>query len=239
MNRRRLVKARSLGASKDDLRDAKERLKEIEAELRQTELLPETKRGEEREMRYERILRLRAMRDEFLGASPLREERRINSAALALIMTVAAFLLCAFCAAGSFAGLRLLNQKPDPTTTADAFWTQMEQQNYSAAHATNFSSTLRLQLPYDQFARAAQLADAQFGNVTKAVFVKQSGDFNQTGTLTYSVTRGVKIVYTTTLTLTLRLNAWGISDLGATVTPTEAGVKAPTPTPTDTPTAGP
>ncbi|HLY31902.1 MAG TPA: hypothetical protein VKQ36_12805, partial [Ktedonobacterales bacterium] len=83
------AQAKSHRATPEELREARERMKEIEAELTQIELLPETKNGEEREQRYERVLRLREMRDDFERRFPIRQPRQPNSLTLALVMTVA------------------------------------------------------------------------------------------------------------------------------------------------------
>ena len=72
LNRRRIAKAKSHKASPRELREAKIRLKEIEEELRTVPLAPETKRGEDRERRYTRILRLRALREDFEQRFPMR-----------------------------------------------------------------------------------------------------------------------------------------------------------------------
>ena len=71
LNRRRVARAKSHKASPRELREAKVRLKEIEEELRTVPLAPETKRGEDRERRYTRILRLRALRETSSSASPM------------------------------------------------------------------------------------------------------------------------------------------------------------------------
>ncbi|MBF6589232.1 MAG: hypothetical protein IVW57_01720 [Ktedonobacterales bacterium] len=238
LNRRRVTAAaKSHHASKDELREARQRLKDIESELRQIELLPETKHGEVRAMRYERVLRLRAMRDEFQSMFPIEQPSRASNALLALVMTVASLALCGFLIGGGYLALNLINQKPDPVNTANSFWDQMKQGNYPTARASFFSPTLREQLPLENFIASAHQADVQFGPITSYVFVKQSGDFNQTGTITYSITRGTRVKYTVTLSMVLFRNAWGISDLNAAVAPTQAGVPAPKPSPTSVPTA--
>src|SRR5215469_12049083 len=70
---RALASAKSRRATPGELREAGKRLKELEQELQQLQLLPETKHGEEREQRYERLLRIRGMREEFQGDRPLEE----------------------------------------------------------------------------------------------------------------------------------------------------------------------
>lgn len=237
MNRRRAAAAKSHHASRQDLREARQRLKEVDAELRQIALLPETKQGEEREQRYERVLKLRAMRDEFQSEYPVSEAARPNSLLLAFIMTVGSFMLCAFCAASGFAGLSLLNQKPDPVSTANGFWSAMQSTQYDTIDSVYFSSTLRAEQPLAIFIANAQQADEQFGKVTSAVLTKQAGDLKLNATLTYSVTRAGKIHYTVILVMAQRFNAWGITDLGAAISPTEAGVPAPAPTVTPSPSA--
>jgi hypothetical protein len=241
MERRRIAAAKSRNASKEELRDAKQRIKEIEEELRQIALLPETKEGEERERRYTRVLRLRAMRDAFQQQFPIEQPSRASNMLLALVMAVASFMLCAFCAGGSYLAVSLVNQKPDPVSTANAFWDSLETASYSAARTSYFSPTLREQLPLDTFIAQAKKADTSFGAVTGYTLVKQTGDFKQAGSLLYTVTRANNVKYTVTLQVTIFRNSWGLNDLGAAINPTQAGVKDPnaTATPTDTPTDTP
>lgn len=234
MNRRRVAEARSRRASKGELREARLRLKEIDEELRQIELLPETKAGEERELRYQRVLRLRAMRDEFQAQFPARPTSQGHSILISLVMTIASLALCAFCVGSGYVGLTFLNQKPDPTTTADGFWQAMSSQQYTKVHETYFSSILRTQLLTDSFVTESQQADQQYGPITAATLETESGDLKTAETLTYSVHRG-KTVYNVTLKMQMHLNAWTITDLGAAIAPSEAG--APTPTPPPAPTA--
>jgi hypothetical protein len=238
IERRRVAAAKSRHASKEELRDAKQRIKEIEEELRQIALLPETKEGEERELRYARVLRLRGMRDDFQRQFPIEQPSRASNMLLALVMAVASFMLCAFCAGGGYLAVSLVNQKPDPVNTANAFWDSLESGNYSIARTSYFSPTLREQLPLDSFIAKAQKADKTFGAVSNYALVKQTGDFKQAGTLVYSITRGAKVKYTVTLQLMMFRNSWGVSDVGAALDPTQAGVKDPNAnaTPTDTPT---
>lgn len=243
-NRRELAAAKSHRATPEELREARERLKEIDAELQQMELLPETKNGEEREQRYERVLRLRAMRDEFSRMAPPQKPNHPNSILLSLFMIVGSFLICSVCAGGSFLMLRLATQKPDPTVTASGFWDDMEAQNYSDLHQNFLYSTLRVQRSREAFVADAQAADAAYGKVTDAQLISAPDDAQQVDLvrLTYSVTRGGKIKYNVTLQLQLHVGVWGVSDLGNTLAPSGPGVPAqPTtsPNPDVTPTITP
>lgn len=243
-NRRQMAAARSRRATPGELREARERLKEIDAELQQMELLPETKNGEEREQRYERVLRLRAMRDEFARKVPPLKPNHPNSILLSLFMVVASVLICGVCGGGSFYLLRFITQKPDPTVTSSAFWDDMKSQSYPDMHANLLFSTLRVQRSKDVFVNDALAADAAYGKVTSAQLISVPDNATQTDDvkLTYVVTRGTKIRYNVTLELQLRNNTWGVSDLGSTFAPTGPGVPAlPTPTlePGATPSATP
>ncbi len=235
--RRQMAQAKSRRATPEELREARERLKEIDAELAQMELAPETTKGEERELRYERILRLRAMRDDFVRQYPIEEPRRLNGVVLAVVMTVASFLLCVFCAGGVYGAYSLVNQKPDPTATADAFWTSMEQQDYAGVHENYLSPNLRFEQAQQQFVVQARQADDNYGNVTNYTLISKSGDMTQTETLTYSVTRGNKATYKVVLVLTQHSGVWGVNDLGAALNPQSAGLPAPSPTAQPSPTA--
>ena len=62
--------AKSRRASPEELREAQARIKEIDAELRQLELQPRQSRARSAEARYERVLRLREMRDDFESRFP-------------------------------------------------------------------------------------------------------------------------------------------------------------------------
>ena len=236
--RRVLAEAKSHLASPEELREAPKRVKELEQELRQLELSPEAKHGEEREHRYSRLLRLRSLREEFQMIRPLDVPRQPNSILLTVVMFVASFMLCATCIVVVFAGLQLAHQTPDPQATASGFWFDMEQQSYLQLQSTYLSPTLRVQYDQNQFLSTASYADSSFGKVTNAVQTKQAGDMNTTAIFTYVVTRSLNnrnMSYTTTLRLTFHGGTWGVDDLGAALDPTKAGIPAPaTPIPTDT-----
>lgn len=243
-NRRQMAAARSRRATPTELREARERLKEIDAELKQTELLPETKNGEEREQRYERVLRLRAMRDEFARKVPPQKANHGNSLLLSLFMIVGSFLICSVCGGGTFFILRFVTQKPDPTVTSSGFWDDMKSQSYVDLHANFLAPILRVQRAPDVFVNDAKTADNTWGVVTDAQLINVPPDATQVDDVkvTYQVARGSKVHYTVTLELQLHANVWGVSDFGDTFAPTGPGVPAqPTPTvePSGTPTATP
>lgn len=226
--------AKSRRASPEELREAQARIKEIDAELRQLELQPETKQGEERQARYERMLRLREMRDDFESRFPMRPPRQPNSMVLALVMTIGSFLTCAFCAGGFYFAYSALSFNPGPTATAQLFWTDAQSQSYQDIYLNLLGSNLRLQIPQAQFSHDAAQADSEYGHVTSATLENQSGD-NTSATLTYKVTRtkaGKATTYTTKLVLASSNNSWSVTDIGAAIYPTEGG--AP-PTGTETP----
>jgi hypothetical protein len=242
---RRVAQARSRRATPGELRDARERYKELQEELRRLELAPETRQGEDRLDRYERAQRLQALREEFQATAenPLQEPR--NSMFLALIMTVASFLLCSFGAGGTYFALLLISQKPTAQSTADGFWQAVINRDYQTAHDNYFAPVLRVQLTSDQFVQEANATDALFGPIVSAVLSKQSGDQQTVAQLTYSVERtnsttGKTVSYPVTLSLATHQGSWGITDMGATIVPTAAGVPAPpaTPTPAHTPAHG-
>jgi hypothetical protein len=236
------AQAKSRRATPEELREAKARLKEIETELTQLQLLPETKNGEEREKRYDRVLRLREMRDEFESRFPIRGPRQPNSLMLALVMTVASFLTCAACGGGLFFAYNALTQKPAPTATGDAFWADMEAQNYSDIRTNLMSATLRVGTDPAQFNLIAGQADKDYGFVTSYSLTQESGDLTQNAALIYHVTRTKQkkvTTYYTTLKLSLVGGSWVTSDYGAAISPTSAGVapvSTSTPNTTTTPT---
>ncbi|MGZ3583787.1 MAG: hypothetical protein ACXWQR_17035 [Ktedonobacterales bacterium] len=234
---RAMAGAKSRRATPEELREAGKRVKEIEQEMLQIDLLPETKNGEDRESRYTRVLRLRDLRDQFTARRPLEVQEQPNSLLLSVVMFVAAFVLCAVCAGGAFVGAQLINQKPNPTDTASAFWTTLEgdSSGYGAIQSTYLSPVLRVQYTQQQFVAQALQADTDFGRVMSAVQTSQPvGDLNQSVTIKYHVKRGTHNEYDATLTLTLHAGAWGIDDMGAAINPTAAGLPAPSPTPTTT-----
>jgi hypothetical protein len=240
LNRRRVAKAKSHKASPAELREAKVRLKEIEEELRAVPLAPETKRGEDRERRYTRILRLRALREDFEQRFPYDKRPHANSLLLSLVMFVSSFAVCACMVGSVVGGYNLLTAKPDPTGTGGVFWDGVTSQDYASVHDSYLSPTLRVQQKTDTFVLTARQTDSDYGIVTNAVFIKkQVNSSGDTAALTYTVTRGTATTYPVTLTLTLFNGTWGISDLGATFQPTQAGVPAASPTPTPSPTATP
>lgn len=243
-NRRERAAAKSRRATQEELREARERIKEIDAELRQTELLPETKNGEEREQRYQRVLRLRAMRDEFARMVPPQKPNHPNSLLLSAFMIVGSFLICSVCAGGTFFILRFVTQKPDPTVTCTSYWNDMKSQNYGDLHDNLLYPTLRVQRQTVAFVRDARNADDLYGKVTDAQIVSVPSDATQVDDvrITYAVTRGSNIHYNVTLELQIQAGAWSISDVGNTFAPSGPGVPVqPTPTtePDTTPTATP
>lgn len=236
---------KSRRASPRELRQAAKRLREIQDELKQIELTPEAKQGEDRASRYSRVLRLRTMREDFEARMPRRDPDHPNGTLLALVMTIASFFLCASCVIVSLGIVQLINQKPDPTTAANGFWSAMEQKDYAQVRTNFFSSTLRVTFDQSQFADAAKQADDSYGSITNAVIQGPAqGDPNTRVTVTYLVTRSKNsksVSYKATLALLLHGGTWGVDDLGATIDPHAAGLPSPSPTaapqPTDTPAA--
>ncbi|HEX6818331.1 MAG TPA: hypothetical protein VF120_08155 [Ktedonobacterales bacterium] len=244
-SRRTIARAKSRRASARELREAKFRIKEIEEELRDVPLLPETTHGEERDARYARVLKLRALREEFELSHPYDKRPHANGMLLSLVLVVASFLLCAATGLTSYGVYRLLTTKPDPVATATNFWNDIQTQQYADAHANFFAPTLRVQQARALFVQQAQQTDTDYGTVTAAALVGQQVDAN-TATLTYKVTRtlpsGKPTVYDDALTLELFQGSWGVSDLGATIDPSLATNPPPnpsSPTPTVSPTAKP
>jgi hypothetical protein len=240
LNRRRVAKAKSHKASPRELREAKIRLKEIEEELRTVPIAPETKRGEDRERRYSRILRLRALREDFEQRFPYDKRPHGNSLLLSLVMFVSAFAVCACLAGSVVGGYNLLTAKPDPAGTGGVFWDSVISQDYATIHDSYLSPTLRVQQQTDTFVLTARRADGDYGAVSNATLTKEQVNNNtDSAALTYTVTRGTGTTYPVTITLTLFNNVWGINDLGATFQPNLAGVPEPTPvaTPSPSPTA--
>jgi hypothetical protein len=241
-----MARIKSHRASARELREAKQRLKEIEREFRDLELLPETKKGEEREARYARVLKVRAMRERFEAQHPYDKRPHPNSMLLALVMVVATVVLCGCVFGSTYVGLRLLTSKPDPLSAADNFWAAMEGQQYSTVHQQYLAPTLRVQKQESSFVNEAQQADIDYGAITKVTLQSQQQPDANDATLVYAVTRtnsqtGKATKYNATLTLELFTNSgtWGVSDLGATIEPTLAGVTPPAITPTAAPTATP
>jgi hypothetical protein len=231
--------AKSRRASSEELREAQTRIKEIDAELRQIELQPETKQGEEREARYERVLRLREMREDFESRFPTREPRQPNSMVLALVMTIGSFLTCAFCAGGFYFAFNALNYNPGPTGTGSLFWSDVQSQGYQDIYLNILATNLRLQFPQAQFISDASQADSDYGKVTNVTLVDSATSTDKTtATLTYTVTRtkaGKATDYKVKLVLAAANNSWSVTDMGAAIYPTEGGAK---PLGTTTPAAG-
>ena len=173
--------AKSHRATPEELREAAKRVKEIEVELGKLDIQPETKVGETRQQRYARVLKLRSMREEFQGDRALEVHNPPRSMAVALIMTVASFLLCAFCVGGSYFALQIVNQKPDPSATVQNFWDDMEHKNYVDLHDNYLSPTLRVELDQARLSAEASQADNNFGQVSSYKLLKQTGDMQNTG----------------------------------------------------------
>ena len=242
INRSRMAAtAKSRRATPEELRDARNRIKEIDAELRSLELTPETKRGEDREQRYERVLRLRQMRSEFTSRFPTLEQRGGNSLVLAAAMTIMTILTCAFCSGGFYFAYNALTFNPGPTAVASSFWSDLHSQGYQDAYNNMLSATLRGQIPQTQFLSDAQQADSDYGIVISATYVSESGNLTSSAKLVYKVIRqksGQKpVTYNATISMATQVNTWTITDLGASIYPTLGGVK-PIPS-SGTPSASP
>ena len=239
-SRRTIARARSRHATARELREAQLRIKEIEEEMREIPLLPETTKGEVREDRYARVLKLRVLREEFEASHPYDKRPHANGALLSIVLVVASFILCAAVGLTTYGVYRLLTTKPDPVAAAANFWNDIQNQQYADAHENFLSPTLRVQQAQTLFVTQAQTADSTYGDVTAAVLQSEQTDAN-TATLTYKVTRTLPsskaTTYNDTLVLQLFQGDWGINDLGATIDPTLA-TNAP-PAPTASPTATP
>ena len=246
INRSRMAAAaKSRRATPEELREARNRVKEIDAELRQLELTPETTRGEDREQRYDRVLRLRQMREEFTSRFPTLEQTGTNSIVLAAAMTIMSFLTCAFCTGGFYFAYSALTFNPGPSSVATTFWSDLQTQNYQDAYSNTLNATLRGQMTQQQFLADAQQADTDYGPVTNATLVTQPGNQTSNAKLVYKVTRqkkgGAPIIYNATIQMVTQANVWGVSDLGASIYPTLGGVQAApgSQTPTASPSATP
>lgn len=243
-NRSRMAAAaKARRATPEELREASSRVKEIDAELRALELAPETKHGEERAARYERVVRLREMRQEFFARYPGLSQGS-NGLILATGMTILTILACIFFSAGAYFAYSALTYVSPPSSVASTYWSDLEAKDYTDAYNNILSSNLRTSLQSTQFQSDAQQADQDYGSITSAVYVSQSGDQKTSEKLVYKVTRTKQgaspIVYNTTLQMTYgATTGWVINDMGASIYPTFAGVK-PVPTsvaPSDSPTA--
>jgi hypothetical protein len=231
-----MAEAKSHRASAEELREASKRVKELEQELlTSVQLQPETKLGEDRRERYSRLLRLRALRDDFTSTRPI-EVDHPNTFLLAIVMTVASLMICGFCAGGALVGLQVLNFKPNPIDTATAFWQSVEQQDYALIHGQYLSPTLRVVWDNEgDFDKMAEASDNYYGRVTTFSLVQQAGDMTQTADLTYQVTRGSSKVYKAMLRLVLHGGSWGVDDLGSSLDPSVDGSLPPPPTPSPSP----
>jgi hypothetical protein len=245
INRSRMAAAaKSRRATPEELREARNRVKEIDAELRQLDLSPVTKRGEDREQRYERVLRLRQMREQFVSQYPALEQRSMNSLVLAGAMAIMSLLTVVFCAGGFYFAYSALTFNPGPDSVVTSFWADVQAQNYQDAYSNMLSSTLRGGINLQQFLSDAQQADTDYGPVTDVALLSKSGDTSNAKWV-YKVTRKKKgespIIYNATIQLAVQGNTWDISDLGASIYPTLGGVKpvpgsgTPTPSPSATP----
>ena len=218
-------------AGPEDLHEASVRYKEIQEELRQMELAPETRHGEDRLDRYEREMRLRSMREEFQANAESQIPQPRNSAMLALVMTVASFLMCAFCAGGTYFGLQLLGQAPNPQTVSDGFWHSIVGGDYATAHDSYLSPSLAGAQNVEQFTAIAQQADTTYGKVVSATVVSTQMSGTTEAIITYSVvragTKGKQQTYPVAITLTLHQNAWSIADYGIAFTPSSTNVPTP------------
>ena len=192
INRSRMAAAaKSRRATPTELREARNRVKEIDTELRQLELTPETKRGEDREQRYERVLRLRQMREQFTAQFPTLEQGNSNGLIMAVSMTILSFLACAFCAGGFYFAYNALTFNPGPSSVATTFWSDIQTQNYQDAYSM-LNPSLRGQLTLQQFLTDAQQADTDYGLVTGETLKTSPSNPQTNAKLIYQVTRQKK-----------------------------------------------
>lgn len=240
-NRRQMARIKSRRASASELREAKIRLKELRGEFNAIPLKEETKKGETREERYARTLKLRTMREQFEAAHPYDKRPHANSLLLSLVMVISAFLLCGCFVGGIYAAYRVSTTKPDPTTTANGFWADMKTQQYDDLYSNFLSASVKAQKKLADFSTEAKQADTAFGIVTDAKLTKADTGASSSS-LTYQVTRvskdtGKKSTYDATITLQTVNNGWTVADLGAAVDPSAALGTSTTPTagPTATP----
>jgi hypothetical protein len=237
-NRRAMVAAKSRRASPRELREAKDRVKELAEEMKEMSLRRETVKGEDRESRYGRVLRIRAMREQFEYNHPYNKRPHANSLLLALVMFAASFALCSFMAGGAYVAVNFITSKPDPVPVGDSFWTSIEKQDYNNLYDSYFATALRVTNSKDVFVVQAGKADQDYGTVSAYTLAKDPSGKTQvtingsTATLVYTVTRGPKVHYSSTLTLQLTAGTWFVADLGAAIEPQLGGAQAPPATPT-------
>ncbi|MGH2504699.1 MAG: hypothetical protein ACRDID_19490, partial [Ktedonobacterales bacterium] len=176
---------------------------------------------------------------------PTLEARPLNSLLLAAAMTIMSILVCAFCTGGFYFAYSALTFNPGPSSVATSFWSDLQTQGYQDAYSNMLSATLRGQLTQQQFLADAQQADTDYGVVTSATLVSQTGDLTTSAKLVYKVTRQKKgqapVTYDATVQMTSIANVWGVTDLGASIYPTLGGVKPvlSSGTPTVSPSATP
>lgn len=241
-SRRTIARAKSRRATARELREAQIRVKEIAQEFKEIPLLQETTRGEDRDARYARVLKLRSLREEFEQSHPYDKRPHANSLVLSLVLVVASFVFCAAVSLTAYSSYKFFTSKPDPIATAALFWSDMEARQYADVHATYFSPTLRVQQRQDLFVTQAQQADTDYGTISDTVLANQQVD-PSTATLTYKVTRtlasGQATAYDATIELQLFQGSWGVSDLGATIDPSQATNGPPAPTASPSPSTTP
>lgn len=241
-NRARMAAvAKGRRASPQELREASSRVKEIDAELRALELAPQTKHGEERSARYERVVRLREMRQEFLSRYPGLNQGG-NGLVLATMMVILTILACVFFSGGAYFAYSALTYVQPASSAAATYWSSLESQDYKDAYNNSLSANLRTSLQAPQFESDALEADADYGPITAATLVSQSGNQNTDVKLVYKVTRTRKnaspINYTATLDMTYSATTgWVINDLGSSIYPANDPNVKPVPTTTATTTA--
>ena len=183
---RAMAEAKSHRATAEELRDAGKRVKELEQELLTTiQLQPETTQGEDRRQRYSRLLRLRAMRDDFTSGRPLEADHpngfhsghHDDGRCLHALR-----LLCRRCP-GRSAGAELQAQ-PDRyrhCLLAECRAAKLRSHPQQLALPTLWS---RLRRSFADL--ATQASDTYYGPVTSFTLIRQGGDMTQSATLTYS-----------------------------------------------------
>jgi hypothetical protein len=226
-------------ASPEELREASSRIKQIDAELRALELAPQTKHGEDRASRYERVVRLREMRQEFLSRYPGLSQGG-NGLILATMMVILTILACVFFSGGAYFAYSALTYVQPASSAAATYWSSLESQDYKDAYNNSLSANLRTSLQAPHFESDALEADADYGPITSVSLVTPAGQSqNSTATLVYKVTRKKKAANPITYTVTLQMSysattGWVINDLGASIYPANDPSVKPVPTTTVT-----
>ncbi len=195
------------------------RFKEIQDELAKLDLQPSASTIETRTQRYQREQRIKSLRKQLDRNARYPMQKRVKPQKnTILVIGTLVFMVVIITAFGGVVLSKYIGKQTTVSSVTDQFWSNMQTQNYYAAHA---AIDPRLDTPLE-FDTTALNIDQEMGNITAWKLVSPLPSASSTlATLTYSVSRKGGTQYQkSTLNIVIKLyyssqyNTWYIYDIG-------------------------